>query len=66
MIRVSMADPRFQQAYWNAVRALPVITLERPRQYFQRWRETYCCKVLGTEVIFDNDEDYTWFMLRWG
>ena len=66
MVKVSMADPGFHQAYWNAVRALPVITLEQPRQYFQRWRETYRCKVLKTDVIFDNDEDYTWFMLRWG
>ena len=73
MIRVSTADPAFNRAWANAHRALPVETLERPRQYGQRWRETYRCRVdpsdskLGkTWYIFDQDEDYTWFMLRWG
>jgi hypothetical protein len=73
MIRVSTADPTFNRAYHNASRALPVIELERPKQYGQRWREAYRCRVdatadtvLGETVyIFDRDEDYTWFMLRW-
>jgi hypothetical protein len=74
MIRVSTADPAFNRAYCNAMRALPVESLESPRQYGARWRETYKCRVdgldstgLGTHTcyIFDQDEDYTWFMLRW-
>ena len=74
MIRVKTSDPGFHEAYWRACRALPVITLETPRQYGQRWREAYRCRVdapadtvVGETVyIFDRDEDYTWFMLRWG
>ena len=73
MIRVSTANPAFNRVWATAHRALPVETLERPRQYGQRWRETYRCRVdasdskLGeTWYIFDHDEDYTWFMLRWG
>lgn len=72
MIRVSTADPTFNQAYCNAFRALPVEELESPRQYGQRWRETYHCRVEATDenwphavYVFDSDEDYTWFMLRW-
>jgi hypothetical protein len=73
MIRVSTSDPAFNQAWANAHCALAVKTLESPRQYGQRWREAYRCRVdpsdskLGkTWYIFDYDEDYTWFMLRWG
>jgi len=72
MIRISTADPAFNQAWCNASRALPVHELERPRQYGARWRETYRCRVDGgdefphTWYVFDCDEDYTWFMLRWG
>jgi len=35
------------------------------------WRGAYRCRVDpnphagGTFYIFDRDEDYTWFMLRW-
>jgi hypothetical protein len=72
MIKVSTVDPLFNQAYLNAFRALPVIELEMPRQYGARWREAYKCRVEvgGAEwphhsYIFDNDEDYTLFMLRW-
>ncbi len=71
MIRVNVQDPAFNQAYLNASRALPVETLEKPRQYGARWREAYRCRVDpnphagGTYYIFDRDEDYTWFMLRW-
>jgi hypothetical protein len=74
MIRVKTSDPGFHEAYWRACRALPVITLESPRQYGARWREAYRCRVDATAntvvgetvYIFDRDEDYTWFMLRWG
>jgi hypothetical protein len=72
MIRVSTADPTFNRAYLNAFRALPVDELERPSQYGQRWREAYRCRVEPaqqeiphTYFIFDRDEDYTWFMLKW-
>jgi hypothetical protein len=72
MIRISTADPGFNRAYLNAFRALPVDDLERPSQYGQRWREAYRCRVEPaqqeiphTYFIFDRDEDYTWFMLRW-
>ncbi len=72
MIKVSTADPLFNQAYLNAFRALPVHDLERPSQYGRRWREAYRCRVdvNGAEwphqgFIFDNDEDHTLFMLRW-
>ena len=74
MIKVSTKDETFNRAWCNAMRALPVETLEMPRQYGERWREAYKCRVdsktrggLGeTYYIFDNDEDFTWFMLRWG
>jgi hypothetical protein len=72
MIRVSTADPAFNQAWCRASRALPVETLEQPRQYGQRWREAYRCRVDAIDdfphhyYTFDRDEDYTWFMLRWG
>jgi hypothetical protein len=74
MIRVSTADPAFNRAYLNAFRDLPVEQLETPRQYGQRWREAYRCRVDGidsnslgtyTFYVFDLDKDYTWFMLRW-
>jgi hypothetical protein len=72
MIRASTADPIFNKAYSNAFRAMPVETLESPRQYGQRWRETYRCRIEPaqqtlphTYYIFDRDEDYTWFMLKW-
>lgn len=70
MIRVSVQDPAFYEAYWKATRALGgVERLETPRQYGARWREAYRCRIdPEAEVptyIFDRDEDYTWFMLRW-
>ncbi len=71
MIRVSTKDLEFNRAYCNAMRALPVHELERPRQYGQRWCEAYRCKVDGIDefphhyYVFDKDEDFTWFMLRW-
>ena len=74
MIRVNVMDDSFNRAFWRAKSALPVEHLERPRQYGQRWREAYRCRVdpdssLGPDeyyYIFDRDEDYTWFMLQWG
>jgi hypothetical protein len=72
MIRVNVMDDEFNRAYWRASLALPVETLETPRQYGRRWREAFRCRVDpnphagGTFYIFDQDEDYTWFMLRWG
>jgi hypothetical protein len=51
---------------------MPVEELERPSQYGQRWRIEYNCKIDGSDefphhyYVFDRDEDYTWFMLRWG
>jgi hypothetical protein len=72
MIRVSTADPVFNRAYHNASRALPVESLESPRQYGARWREAYKCRVEPakqelphTYYIFDHDEDYTLFVLKW-
>jgi hypothetical protein len=72
MIRVSTSDPTFNRAYINAFCALPVDDLERPSQYGQRWREAYKCRVEPAQqelphsyFIFDRDEDYTLFMLRW-
>jgi len=72
MIKVSVSDEVFNRAYWNARRTLPVETLESPRQYGRRWREEFKCRpelIAHTREIcyvFDRDEDYTWFMLRWG
>lgn len=72
MIRVSTKDESFNRAYLNASFALPVETLEKPRQYGIRWREAYRCRVDGPDgfphhyYVFDRDEDYTWFMLKWG
>ena len=72
MIRVSTADPAFNEAYRNAHCALPVETLESPRQYGERWREAYRCRGDGQDefphryYVFDRDADYTWFMLQWG
>ena len=71
MIRVNVLDEEFNRAYNNARRALPVEQLESPRQYGERWREAYKCRVEpsggwhSTYYVFDNDEDYTVFMLRW-
>ena len=71
MIRVSIHDDAFKQAYLNARRSLKVEELESPRQYGERWREHYRCRVdpssaiTDTYYIFDNDKDYTWFMLKW-
>lgn len=72
MIKVSTRDPVFNQAWCNAWRALPVAALESPRQYGQRWREEFKCRVEyksdiwpDTCYVFDRDEDYTWFMMRW-
>jgi hypothetical protein len=72
VIKVSTKDEAFNRAWCNANCALPVHALERPRQYGQRWREAYRCRVDPTsnefgviDYIFDRDEDYTWFMLRW-
>ena len=71
MIRVSTADEAFKQAYLNARRALPVEPLESPRQYGARWSEHYRCRIdpssawNSTYYVFDRDEDYTVFMLRW-
>ena len=71
MIRVNVMDEVFNQAYNNACRALPVEPMESPRQYGERWREAYKCKVEpnsewpSTYYVFDNNEDYVMFMLRW-
>jgi hypothetical protein len=71
MIKVSTKDESFNQAWCNAHLALPVETLESPRQYGERWREAYRCRIVRGEefphtyYVFDRDEDYTWFMLRW-
>ena len=70
MIKVSTKDESFMRAYHNARRALPVETLESPRQYGARWRETYKCRIEAGDIdetiyVFDRNEDYTWFMLRW-
>lgn len=65
MIRVKILDENFNEAYLNACRNLPVIQLERPRQYFQRWEETYSCRVRGDYVEFPNKETYTWFILKY-
>ena len=71
MIRVNVLDNSFNRAYWNAKRTLPVEQLETPRQYGQRWREEFRCRIESgpgqqSYYVFDRDEDYTWFMLRWG
>ena len=71
MIRVSTSDPEFIQAYLNASRVLPVRRLETPRQYGQRWREAYKCSpeleahTHKVYYVFNNDKDYTWFILKW-
>jgi hypothetical protein len=71
MIRVDVMDDRFNVAYWNAKRELPVEHLELPRQYGERWREKFRCRVDSNSpaetvyYIFDRDEDYTWFMLKY-
>jgi len=74
MIRVSVLDDRFNRAFWNAKRTLPVKHLENPWHYGQRWRKEFKCRVDPTSprgaldtvyYIFDRDEDYTWFMLKW-
>jgi len=71
MIRVSIQDDGFNRAYLNAFRHFPVEPMETPRQYGRRWREHYNCRIDPsssrdkTYYIFDRDEDYTVFMLRW-
>lgn len=67
MVEVGIMDPTFNRALWNARRTMPVEQLETPRQYGQRWREEFKCRAtLMDTYVFDRDEDYTWFMLRWG
>jgi hypothetical protein len=72
MIRVSTSNSTFSRAWCNANRALPVQDFEKPYQYGKRWREAYKCRVdpasneFGViDYIFDRDEDYTLFLLRW-
>lgn len=71
MIKVEVLDPLFNPAWCNAKRSLPVEPLETPRQYSNRLRETFKCRIepqcdaRNVYYIFDNDEDYTMFMLRW-
>lgn len=72
MITVSTDNTTFKQAYLNAFRALPIESMESPRQYGQRWREAYRCRIEPnsgpwphTTYIFDRDEDYTMFILKW-
>jgi hypothetical protein len=65
MIKVKIMDPDFNNAYCNAMNTLPDIQGEKPRQYFQRWQENFNCRISGEYVIFDRDEDYTWFTLKW-
>jgi len=72
MIRVHTSDPDFREAYQRATQALPVERFETPRQYGRRWLETYRCRVdpssstlNSTCYVFDRDEDYTWFILKW-
>jgi hypothetical protein len=72
MIKINTADEAFNRAWCRASRALPVHELESPRQYGARWREAYRCRVTQggpgwpvQEYIFDRDEDYTVFMLKW-
>ena len=74
MIRVNVMEEPFNTAYWDAKRTLPVEHLETPRQYGQRWRREFRCRVdpdsppgkFGAAYyIFDRDADYTWFMLKY-
>ena len=71
MIIVSTEESSFNAARSKAFRALPVETLESPRQYGARWREAYRCRVVSggnwphTCYAFDNDEDYKTFMSNW-
>ena len=74
MIRVNVLDDAFNRAFWRAKRTLPVRHLELPRQYGQRCRAAFGYRVdpdgprgaLDTVYyIFDRDEDYTWFMLKY-
>ena len=71
MIRIGLDNPEFYTAYLGALKALPVTDRpESPRSYNRRWHEAYGCRVDpnphagGTFYIFDQDEDYTWFMLK--
>jgi hypothetical protein len=72
MIRVDVMDEAFNRAYWNAKRTLPVEQMESPRSYGARWRKAFRCRpdsnLYCSEIyyIFDQDADYTWFMLQWG
>ena len=71
MIKVSTKDKLFGLAWSRAQRAIRVEPLETPRQYGERLREIYKCRVEQGEhfphtyYVFDRDEDYTWFMLKW-
>jgi hypothetical protein len=65
IIKVKISDPEFNKAYFNAQHNLPVIPQEKPRQYYQRWEETFSCRIRGEYVEFPNEETYTWFILKW-
>jgi hypothetical protein len=64
VIRVNIKEHCYL-AYWNAKRALHVERLETPRQYGIRWQNTYHCRIDGEYLVFERDEDYTAFMLKW-
>jgi hypothetical protein len=68
MIKVRWTKPGFYTAYANARNALPCHpTCEPPRYYARRWFDTYGCQLIkgGQEVVFDSEQDYMWFLLKW-
>ena len=72
MIRKGLNDPEFYKAYVRALKALPVTNRpESPRSYNRRWHEAYGCRpdpnphAGGHFYIFDSEQAYAWFMLRW-
>lgn len=65
IVRVKILNSALNSAYENARQSFPVIPLERPVQYYQRWEETYSCRIRGDYMEFPNEETYTWFILKW-
>ena len=71
MKRVEIDQPELADAFASAIRALPFIQSESPRQYGRRWYKAYGCRIEPgrhfpqTVLVFDRDEDYTMFLLKW-
>ena len=70
MIRVDLRDkhPIFRRAWRETLGQNPFVDLEESRR---RWKSTFGCEMIEDEnnkfvtAIFEREEDYTAFLLKW-